>query len=113
MATEKEKAVSAEEQVLEQPSLLEEIVQATKLKPTDETYSLTRKGIEAFITQLLEPGREAVKVTKEVVDEMISEIDKKMGLQLDAILHPQIFRSLNLSGVPSNFLSIRPISGRM
>jgi type VI secretion system protein ImpC len=94
MATEKEKAVSTEEKLLEQPSLLEEIVQATKLKPTDETYSLTRKGIEAFITQLLEPGREAVKVTKEVVDQMISEIDKKMGLQLDAILHAPDFQRL-------------------
>jgi type VI secretion system protein ImpC len=94
MATEKEKAVPAEEKVSEQPSLLEEIVQATKLKPTDETYSLTKKGIETFITQLLEPGREAVKVTKEVVDQMIAEIDKKMGLQLDAILHDPEFQKL-------------------
>ena len=47
MAEEKEKAaVSAEAQVLEQPSLVEEIIQATKLKPTDENYSMMRKGLE-------------------------------------------------------------------
>ena len=49
MAPEREKEVSKKEQVLEEGSLLEEIVQATKLKPTDESYSLAKKGIEAFI----------------------------------------------------------------
>ena len=63
MAKEEEKAILAEEKVFEQPSLLDEIVQATKLKPTDEAYSLTRKGVEALISQLLEPGREAMKIS--------------------------------------------------
>ena len=87
MAEEREKAVSKEEQVLEQPSLLDEIVQATKLKPTDEAYSLTRRGVEALISQLLEPGKEAVKVSKAALDDMIAEIDKKLSLQVDAVLH--------------------------
>lgn len=104
MEKEQEKAVSAEEQVLEQPSLIEEIIQATKLKPTDEAYSLTRRGVEALISQLLEPGKEAVKVSKAVLDEMIAEIDKKLSLQVDAILHHEEFRKLESTWRSLKFL---------
>ena len=104
MAEEREKAVSAEEQVLERPSLLEEITQATKLKPTDEAYSITRRGVEALISQLLEPGREAVKVSKAALDDMIAEIDKKMSLQLDAILHHGDFQKLESAWCSFKFL---------
>jgi type VI secretion system protein ImpC len=94
MTTERKGTLSPTGQVLEQPSLLEEIVQATKLKPTDESYSLARKGIEAFIAQLLEPGREVAKVSKALLDEMVSEVDKKLSLQLDAVLHHPDFQKL-------------------
>jgi len=88
------KKVAAKEEILEQPSLLDEIVQATKLKPTDEAYALTRRGVEALITQLLEPGREAVRVSKAALDDMIAEIDKKLSLQVDTILHQSDFQKL-------------------
>src|SRR4030043_877450 len=105
MAEEREKAaVSAEAQVLEQPSLLEEIIQATNLKPTDENYSVMKRGLEAFLAGLLEPGREAVKVSKAVVDDMIAEIDKKMSQQLDAILHHQEFQKLESARRSMRFL---------
>ena len=92
MAKEQEKKESAQGQVVEQPSsLIEEIVQATKLKPTDEAYSLAKRGVEAFIAQLIEPGRAVAKVSNAVLDEMVAEIDKKMSLQIDAVLHhPQV-----------------------
>ncbi|MCR4310534.1 MAG: type VI secretion system contractile sheath large subunit [Deltaproteobacteria bacterium] len=93
MATE-EKKVAASGQTLEQGSLIEEIVQATKLKPADESYSIARKGVEALIAQLLEPGREISKVTKAVLDEMVTEIDKKMSLQLDAVIHCEEFQKI-------------------
>ena len=100
MAEEQEKSVATEEKTLEEGSLLEEIVQATKLKPSDDAYSLAKKGVEALIAQLLEPGREVPKVSKAVVDEMIAEIDKKLSLQLDAILHHPEFQSLAFLEVP-------------
>ncbi|MBM4348242.1 MAG: type VI secretion system contractile sheath large subunit, partial [Deltaproteobacteria bacterium] len=90
----KETVVSAETQVLEQPSLLEDIIQATNLKPSDENYSVMKRGLEAFLAGLLEPGKEAVKVSKAVVDDMIVEIDRKMSNQLDAILHQSDFQKL-------------------
>ncbi|MBW2109153.1 MAG: type VI secretion system contractile sheath large subunit [Deltaproteobacteria bacterium] len=87
MAEEQEQAVSAAEGAAEEVSLLDEIVNATKLQPTDEAYGVTKRGVEALIAQLLEPGREVPKISKAVVDDMIAEIDKKLSLQLDAILH--------------------------
>ena len=86
MAEEEKQAASAA-QTTEELSILDEIVHATKLQPTDEAYDVTKKGVEALIAQLLEPGREVPKISKAVVDDMIAEIDKKLSLQLDAIMH--------------------------
>ena len=95
MAEEQGQVAQGEEQVLEESvSLLEEITQATKLKPADEAYGMAKKGVEALIAQLVEPGKGVDKVTKAVVDEMIAEIDKKVGLQVDAIMHHEDFQKL-------------------
>jgi type VI secretion system protein ImpC len=84
---EQEKPVSVEEKTAEAPSLLDDIVTATRLKPKDEGYSLAKKGVEALMSQLVEPGRKVDKISKALVDEMIAEIDQKLSLQVDAVLH--------------------------
>ena len=101
---EKEQTVSPEEQTAEAPSLLDEIVTATRLKPKDEAYSLAKKGVEALIAQLVEPGRKVEKVSKATVDEMIAEIDKKLSLQVDAILHHPEFQKLESAWSSLKFL---------
>ena len=83
---EQQKPVSVEEKSAEAPSLLDDIVTATRLKPKDEGYSLAKKGVEALVSQLVEPGRKVDKVSKALVDEMIAEIDQKLSLQVDAVL---------------------------
>ena len=90
----KQDAAGAEKTTQEQTSLLDDIVQATKLKPSDESYGLAKKGVEALIAQLIEPGKKVDKISKADVDEMIAEIDNKMSLQLDAILHNEQFQNL-------------------
>lgn len=90
----KEKKVTTKEEVVEEPSLLDEIVQATKLKPTDDTYEATKRGVETLIAQLFEPGRVVTKISHAVIDEMIAEVDKKLGLQMDEILHHQDFQKI-------------------
>lgn len=94
MPEEQEQKSNGVEQTEEQVSLLDEITQATKLVPADDAYSMAKKGIEALISELIEPGREVDKVTKAVVDEMIAEIDNKLSLQIDAILHHQQFQKM-------------------
>ena len=97
-------ASSTADQPLVQESLLEEIVQATRLKPADEAYSITRKGVEALIAQLLEPGHESEKVSKAGLDDMIAEIDRKLSLQLDEILHNAEFQKMESTWRSLQFL---------
>ncbi len=78
-------------------SLVDEILQATKLKPTDEAYSLTRAGVQAFIDEMLKPGREGVKVSQTILDEMIASLDQKLSRQVDAILHNDKFQQIESS----------------
>lgn len=87
MAEEKEQIQAGQEQTTSEVSLLDEIVTATKLKPTDDSYSLAKKGVEALIAQLIEPGKKIEKISKAVVDDMIAEVDEKLSRQIDAILH--------------------------
>ncbi len=87
MADEQKKTLDGAVETVEEFSILDEVVNATKLQPADEAYDLTKRGVEALIAQLIEPGRPMPKISKAVVDEMIGEIDKKLSLQLDAILH--------------------------
>jgi type VI secretion system protein ImpC len=75
------------EQAVEEISLLDEIVTATKLKPADEGYAIAKKGIEALLGQLVEPGRRVDRISNALIDDFIAEIDAKLSAQLDAILH--------------------------
>lgn len=104
MAEEQEKAAGPLSEAVEEVSILDEIVSATKLRPSDEAYDVTKKGVEALIAQLLEPGRVVPKISKAVVDDMIAEIDKKLSLQLDAILHHPEVQKLESSWRSLKFL---------
>jgi len=85
-------------------SLLDDIVQATKLKPSDEYYSTTKAGLQAFLEELVKPGREGAKISGNLVDEMISSIDEKLSHQVDAIIHNEDFKKLESSWRSLKFL---------
>ena len=85
-------------------SLLDEIVQATKIKPDDEGYTTTKQGVQAFIDELLKPEREGARVAAALVDEMIVGIDQKLSAQTDAILHNEAFQKLESSWRSLKFL---------
>jgi type VI secretion system protein ImpC len=68
-------------------SLLDEIMQQTRLSPSDESYAVARRGVEAFIAELLEPKTVYEKADKNSVDQMIAEIDQASLQQIDEILH--------------------------
>ena len=44
-------------------------------------------ALSRLVEELARPGREGVKVQKAIVDEMIVELDGRMSLQIDEILH--------------------------
>jgi type VI secretion system protein ImpC len=93
MAEQSQGGGAAAAETTEQVSLLDDILSETQLKPSDEGYDVTRKGVQAFITELLAPGRKE-KVDRAFADALIAEIDAKVSKQLDAILHHTDFQRL-------------------
>ena len=85
-------------------SLIDDLVEATRLKPGHEAYSITRQGVKAFINELLEPQRSVEKVTQATVDEMIAELDRKLCRQVDAILHHPDFQKMESAWRSLRFL---------
>lgn len=77
--------------------ILERIIAETKLTPDDETYDIAKRGVSAFIEELLKPQNENEPVKKAMVDRMIAEIDAKLSRQMDEILHNAEFQALESS----------------
>jgi type VI secretion system protein ImpC len=92
--TQEQKTTEGSREQEQDVSLLDEIVQATRIKPEDEGYDVTRQGVQAFIDELLKPGRETAKVSPGLVDEMIADIDRKLSRQMNTILHNDEFQKL-------------------
>jgi len=75
------------------PSLLEGIMEETRLKPEEDGYAETVKGVEALIGELLKRPK-GEKVNKNVLDQMIVDVDQKLSGQVDEILHHDDFQKL-------------------
>ena len=94
MAEEMKKKAETAKVEEQEGSLLDAILVETKLKPSEEGYSIAKRGVEAFITELLSPGRKEARVHQAVINEMIAEIDRKLSVQLDVIMHHSTFQQL-------------------
>ncbi|MCL4731597.1 MAG: type VI secretion system contractile sheath large subunit, partial [Planctomycetes bacterium] len=68
-------------------SLLDEIMEKSKMAPGDEGYDVAKLGVQAFLKEILAPGAKFAKADKAAVDAMIAELDKKLSEQVDQILH--------------------------
>jgi type VI secretion system protein ImpC len=75
-------------------SLLDQIIQETRILSTDEGYDVAQRGVKAFIAELLGPGREDAKPDRALIDQMIAEIDRKLSVQMDEVLHHESFQKL-------------------
>ncbi len=78
----------------QEASILDQILVETKLQPSDEGYDVARRGVAAFISELMQPARRDEKVNNAVIDQMIAALDMKLSAQLDAILHDDGFQKL-------------------
>lgn len=81
-------------QQAEETSILDRIIAETRLTPDDEAYSIARRGVSAFIGELLKPHNDKEPVKKAMVDRMIAEIDANLSRQMDEILHQPEFQAL-------------------
>ncbi len=78
-------------------SILDSIIAQTSLTRDDEAYDIAKRGVSAFIEELLKPQNDGEPVKKAMVDRMIAEIDAKLSRQMDEILHHPDFQSLESS----------------
>ncbi len=104
MAEERERSAQALEAEAGQPSLLEQILEETRIKPSDEGYETAKRGVQAFLAELLAPARAGAKVQVGLVNEMIAEIDRKLSAQVDAIIHHDQFQKLESAWTGLKFL---------
>src|SRR5215470_14887712 len=93
MAEQSQGGGAAAASTTEEVSLLDDILSETQLRPSDEGYDVTKRGVQALITELLAPGRKE-KVDRAFADALIAEIDSKISIQLDAILHDPSFQKM-------------------
>lgn len=75
-------------------SLLDDILAETKMKTTDDAYSITKRGVQAFVADLLSHNRSREKIDKTLVDGMIAELDKRLSAQVNEILHAPAVQKL-------------------
>ena len=102
MADEQKEREVRPEEALSEESLLDSIISTTKYKPTDESYAVARRGLEAFIKELV--GKEGVRVHQSVINQMISELDGRMSRQINEILHHPEVQKLESSWRGLKFL---------
>lgn len=79
------------------PTLLDQIMAETMLQPSQEGYLVARQGVAAFISEILKSNQHEQQVNKHRVDVMITEVDRALGRQMDAILHHPQFQQLESS----------------
>ncbi|MGK9237206.1 type VI secretion system contractile sheath large subunit [Inquilinus limosus] len=85
-------------------SLLDEILQKTQLRPSDDGYDVARKGVAAFVSELLKPSAQNERINVGLVDNMVAEIDLKLGAQVNEILHAPAFQRLESAWRSVKFL---------
>lgn len=77
----------------QEESFLDSIIQeTTKYKPSEESYSVVKRGLEDFIGHLMQTEGSAVH--QSAVNEMIAQLDEKLSGQINQILHHPEFQKL-------------------
>ena len=91
------------EQTKVQP-LVGEILEFTRLDQADAGYDLARQGVEALLGELLTRETQLPRVDKALVEQMIEELDARLGQQMDAILHAAEFQQVESTWRGLDFL---------
>jgi len=103
MAKEMMQTNPVEADVVERRSVLDELVEATRIKVGDPAYPVAKLGLEALLAEVIRrPAAE--KVTSAVVDSIIAEIDARMSAQVDVIMHQADFQKMESAWRSLRFL---------
>ena len=89
-----EELKTQESAAAETVSFLDDIVESTRLKPTDEAYEVTKTGLQTFLAELVKPKYQGAKISGDLVDMMIAELDSQVSAQVNEIIHNDEFKAL-------------------
>jgi len=94
-SVEQAQAVAAPDQTLkaEAPSLLDQIISATRPQTTDE-QTRAKDYFRQFLDHVVQPGRVVSKDVETNIKTWIGQIDQKLSSQLDEILHDPVLQQL-------------------
>lgn len=84
----------ANEQNQSAESLLDKILEHSKIDRSDEAYEIASDGVKEFLAKLLRSDKKEERVRKSLVDEMIAGVDEQLSEGLDEVLHQQDFQQL-------------------
>jgi type VI secretion system protein ImpC len=93
MSTAGQKSAAAAAQTTEAPSLLDQIVQAAKPQ-SDKEAARAKDYFKQFLGQVVKPGQVISKDVEENIKFWIAQLDKKLSLQLNEIMHTPEFQKL-------------------
>src|SRR5262245_52812508 len=79
----------------QESSLVDQMIEdEVGLKPTDKGFRTARKGVEFFFKRLLTSDAEERRIDATLITDLIAEIDKRIGDQVDEILHHPDFQKM-------------------
>ena len=84
--------------------LLAQILAQTRIEPSQEGYAIAERGVAAFIAEMLKSSDRQQPINKQRVDQMLAQIDARIGRQVDVILHNPGFQALESSWRGLRFL---------
>ncbi|NWL75390.1 type VI secretion system contractile sheath large subunit [Pseudomonas taiwanensis] len=80
-----------------QGGLLAQILAQTRMEPSQEGYAVAERGVAAFIAEMLKSQDREQPVNKQLVDQMLTQIDAKLSKQMDVVLHRPKLQALESS----------------
>lgn len=90
-----EATLSADRADSGETSLLDSILSETKLNPKDgEAYELVRSGTRKLLDELIRSESAAPRIDKELIHEMIADIDRRLSAQVNELLHAEPVKKL-------------------
>ncbi|MBF0352573.1 MAG: type VI secretion system contractile sheath large subunit [SAR324 cluster bacterium] len=88
---EKKASKAKEKQISTDRSLLQQVMEQTRIGEGEESYATAKTGLEEFLKEMLKDSSQ-VRVEKKRVDAMLDALDAKLSSQMDEILHHPEFQ---------------------
>jgi len=89
-----QEAGKREKTVVPGETILNKIMAQTRIKAEDDSYEVAKTGLETFLGNLIKSDRKTEKIDKDLVDKMVEDLDERLGVQMDEILHHSQLQAL-------------------